>query len=463
MKIIGWLILAASGVGVSIWSYRSDRPAEGFAPISSGLIVVAKSSQQRIEDPASFPSTRASVMQLPVSGIAALFGMSVGGDKENGRSLRFQLSEKLILVPLKEADINESSLAWGKLPRVGRNEVLAGEQAAHQQQFQANETTYFVTGGLRREVGLFGRSYVVPARDRTEEHSDEEDPSFRSAMLIPLSIEQLANKQAEEQLKGRFPPEQFDRMTCLPVTAPRDFYVSLFGEALLLLGGSGALIALYTMAALRVGGGVLRDPLVALSTHRRLLWSVHLVYFGLYLVAAVLAYRTPDVRNAVQAIIQGNLRGGGGLLEFAGKAYLSGNIFWAATVTFVINFLVGSIVFLTLPSCVIPGSGALMAAFRAVSWGLLLAPATVQQALVMLPHSGTLLLEGEGYILATFFGLMLAVYLFRPKGEPGAPSPYVRGLVLNLKGSLLVALVLGAAAVYEAVEVILMLRSSGGI
>jgi hypothetical protein len=463
MKAVAWLILAAVGIGVSIWAYRSDRPAEEFAPISSGLIVVARSSSQRIEGPIPFPSTKAAVLQLPVSGISAMLGMWSGGDKEGGRGLRFQLSEKLIQVHLKEAGISESSLAWGKLPRAGRNEVLAGEQAAHQAQFEVNDTGYSVTGGLRREAGLFGRAYVLPARDRTDEHSDEEDPSFRSAVLIPLTPKQLANKQNEEQLKDRFPPAQFDRMACLPITARGAYYVSLLGEALLLLGGSGALIRLYAVAASRVRLGILHDALVALSTRRRLLWSVHLVYFGLYLLAGALVYQAPDVRNALQAITQSDLRGGGGLLEFAGKAYLSGNIAWAALVTLAINFLVGSVAVLTLPSCVIPASGTLVAAFRAVTWGLLLAPVTVQQALVMLPHSGTLLLEGEGYILATFFGLMMAVCLFRTDADSSFWSRYRSGLVLNLKGNLLVAMILAVSAVYEAVEVIQMLKSSGAV
>ena len=81
--------------------------------------------------------------------------------------------------------------------------------------------------------------------------------------------------------------------------------------------------------------------------------------------------------------------------------------------TFGINFFVGSVLVLTLPSCVIPGSGILVAGFRAVLWGLILVPATLQQAFVMLPHSGTLLLEGEGYILAAFFGLMVPLSLRR--------------------------------------------------
>jgi hypothetical protein len=148
-------------------------------------------------------------------------------------------------------------------------------------------------------------------------------------------------------------------------------------------------------------------------------------------------------------------------LELAGNAYLSGNIAWAALVTFAINFLIGSLAVLTLPSCVIPGSGAVLAALRAIVWGFALAPVTSQQALMMLPHSGTLLLEGEGYILATFFGLMLAVSLFRRDPATATRSHYTQGILLNLKGSVLVALVLAVAAVYEATEVIWMMKHFG--
>jgi hypothetical protein len=128
-----------------------------------------------------------------------------------------------------------------------------------------------------------------------------------------------------------------------------------------------------------------------------------------------------------------------------------------------INFLLGTVLFLTLPSFVVPGSGTLLAGFRAVTWGLLLAPATLLQAFTMLPHSGTLLLEGEGYILAAFFGLIFALSFFGPNSDSSVLSRYKRGVVLNLKGSLLVALVLAVAAIYEATEVILMLKNSGAI
>ena len=115
--------------------------------------------------------------------------------------------------------------------------------------------------------------------------------------------------------------------------------------------------------------------------------------------------------------------------------------------------------------------------FRATAWGLLLGPSVVTLTWGMLAHTGTLLLEGEGYILATFFALLVPVYLFnshqvtaKPTSvdefEAVEPAPeavkisawgrFGRAVVLNLKASVLVAIVLAVAACYEAVEVILM-------
>lgn len=76
----------------------------------------------------------------------------------------------------------------------------------------------------------------------------------------------------------------------------------------------------------------------------------------------------------------------------------------------------------------------------------------------MLPHSGTLLLEGEGYILAAFFGLLVPIYMFQRDPEIGVGRRYGRALMMNLKAMALVALVLATAACYEATEVILMSR-----
>jgi hypothetical protein len=182
------------------------------------------------------------------------------------------------------------------------------------------------------------------------------------------------------------------------------------------------------------------------------------------------------LQTVLMAAVQGELSSEGkGVLAVAGKAYASGNMLWAAFVTFVINFFLGSFAMISLPSMIVPGSGALLAGFRATLWGLLLGPSEASLARLMLPHLGTLLLEGGGYILATFFAILIPIYLFgqgKPHEKPaecddfsvaeGASAPETRmhrfgqAVLLNLKGNSLVAIVLAVAACYEAVEVILM-------
>jgi hypothetical protein len=214
----------------------------------------------------------------------------------------------------------------------------------------------------------------------------------------------------------------------------------------------------------------------------RLVWGVHLAYFGLVMAGSVLIYRLPEVQAVLLSLTRDALSGSSGPLAIAGKAYASGSIPRAAVVTFLINFLLGALVSISLPSMIVPGSGALMAVVRSVSWGLLLAPTFDLNAFALLPHTGTLLLEGEGYILATLFGLLVPIYLLRSSPAmvpesmaatdsevvPSEPTPadggvmllgrFGRVVLLNIQGSLLVAVVLAVAACWEATEVILMMR-----
>ena len=77
----------------------------------------------------------------------------------------------------------------------------------------------------------------------------------------------------------------------------------------------------------------------------------------------------------------------------------------------------------------------------------------------MLPHSLTLLLEGEGYILADV--LRLDHPDRRPPAQLRRQSVHAisgLALLLNLKAQFWIALVLAVAAIYEATEVILMNR-----
>jgi hypothetical protein len=139
-----------------------------------------------------------------------------------------------------------------------------------------------------------------------------------------------------------------------------------------------------------------------------------------------------------------------------GGAYSGGKVVVAILLTFVVNLLLGSAMMITGPSLVVPFSGLVIGVVRAILWGLLLSPTHPELAGGMIPHSLTLLLEGQGYILA-----MLAVWLHGraflwPKsvGLESNLGGYVEGLKRTGQLYLLVTIVLAVAAVYEGLEVI---------
>ncbi|HLO29056.1 MAG TPA: hypothetical protein VK249_07980 [Anaerolineales bacterium] len=150
-----------------------------------------------------------------------------------------------------------------------------------------------------------------------------------------------------------------------------------------------------------------------------------------------------------------------GPLSFVGQSYINAKIFTAISSTFLVNLLIGSFGSITLPSLLIPFSGLLVGIYRAVMWGLLLSPAHPDLRLVMIPHSLTLLVEGQAYILT-----MLAAYLqgrafLWPKsvGVETHLKGYWEGLKQTGKIYVLVVLTLAIAAVYEVIEAVIMITS----
>ncbi|MFI5459875.1 MAG: hypothetical protein ACHRXM_31020 [Isosphaerales bacterium] len=199
-------------------------------------------------------------------------------------------------------------------------------------------------------------------------------------------------------------------------------------------------------------------PLLEMKARPRLVWGVHLVYFGLVIAGSLLIYELADAQVVLLGKVREALATKNNPLGIAGQAYLSGSIPRAAIVTFLVNFLLGSVAYITLPSILLPGSGVFLAGIRAMAWGLILAPAMQSLAYAMLPHSLTMLLEGEGFILATLFGLLIPIHIVQSSLGGNPLTRFGRVLLLNLKANFWIALVLAVAAIYEATEVILMNR-----
>jgi hypothetical protein len=218
------------------------------------------------------------------------------------------------------------------------------------------------------------------------------------------------------------------------------------------------LIELFRWLSLKVRPRWLAAPLQEMPQRSGLAWAVHLTYFGLIIVGSVVSYDWDSLQTALLASVRAKLGRSEGLFGAAGRAYASGNVLKAASVTFLVNFLWGSVARISLPSVVLPGIGAVMAAVLAFQTGLVLGPTIDLTPEGILSRSGTLLLEWEGYILAAFFSLLIPSFLFQRSLGGSVWSRYGRALRLNVQANGLVALVLAVAAMYEASVVIGMLK-----
>ncbi len=218
---------------------------------------------------------------------------------------------------------------------------------------------------------------------------------------------------------------------------------------------------LYCILADRIRNKWLQLPLAEIRKYKYLFVALNLIYFGTVLIFMLVSYAVPELQSCFLVKLSSELTEGSGPLAIAGEAYASKNILRAAVTTFVINFPLGSLVFITLPSIIAPGSGVLVAGLRSMLWGLLLAPTFTELLTAMIPHSVTLLLEGHAYVIAAFFGVLVLVYLCRKSEGPNVGERYVRALLMNVRGNLLVIIVLVIAAIYEAVEVIMMMNRAG--
>jgi hypothetical protein len=198
---------------------------------------------------------------------------------------------------------------------------------------------------------------------------------------------------------------------------------------------------------------VFGSALATLGRMRRAYVALNLAYYGL--VAAAMAYGASD--PSVQQLLLGTVLDAfqAGPLSSVLDAYSGGRVVAAVALTFTVNLFLGSLVSITLPSLVIPFSGLLVAALRAILWGLVFAPTSV-------PTSGgsivagllvalLLLLEGQGYVLAMLGAYAQGKAFLSPKqvGAAGHARGYWIGVQQALRIYLLVALVLIVAAIYE--------------
>jgi hypothetical protein len=402
---------------------------------------------------------------LSANDIAEMLMILLGdGAPDKAIGTKAAVRTKLIEVPLDKASLNANALRSGRLPEPGHDEILAGARIEHREQLIVGGRKLKVVGVLKPDVTLFEWAYILPPDASMGELFRADLPSAYDARLVKLPADYGTNAKLRSEFDKVFPSAKYTAYAPADRLDPQAYYLYVAGLALLLLGGSGALIGLYCWLAdwpvMSTEGGprFFAAPLAEIKQRRRLMWAVHLIYFGIVIAACIFVYEQPAVQAVFLGKIGEALKANSGPLAAAGKAYLSGNIARAAAVTFLVNFFLGSLAYITLPSVILFGFGLVLSWLRALLWGLLLAPTMVVLATSMLPHSGTMLLEGEGYILAAFFGCLIPIHTVSSRLGGNPLSRWGRVLLLNLTGSFWVALVLVVAAIYEATEVIWMMR-----
>jgi hypothetical protein len=453
MRAWSWPSLAVLGFGLMLVGYSNRPQVDPAAPWAYGFIVIGP--KEPGEQPPTNTIIPTRVRLLPGKKSTEVLLQYLGEATPAQESpLQAQLRPKLIRLPLEQANVSAATLQAGRLPIAGGNEILAGAQAFPKDRLTVAGRTLEVVGVLKPDAVLFADCYLIPPSVSTSALFADDDSAVQSATLVRLSAEQFGDREFLQRLAAAYPSPQFARVMGLARLDRRAFYLYLAGLAGLLFGGAGTWIGLFSWLAYRVRWSPVAAPLEEMRRRPNLVWAVHGVYFGLVILAALLVYEAPEVQTALQSAARSNIETSGSPLGIAGKAYASGSIPRAAVVTFLINFLLGALAMISLPSVVLPGVGVLVAAFRAVVWGISLAPASVLIAAVMLPHSWTLLLEGEGYALAALFGLLIPIHMCQPSMGGTVLGRFGRALLLNLKANVLVALVLALAACYEAIEVI---------
>jgi hypothetical protein len=195
--------------------------------------------------------------------------------------------------------------------------------------------------------------------------------------------------------------------------------------------------------------------------HKRAYIVFNILYYGLILVFMGVAALNPGLQDELIRTTGESVTNGP--LGVVGEAYTNARVLKAMVLTFVVNLFIGSLAFMTLPSMIVPFLGILSGVYRAIMWGLIFYPGHPTMRIIMIPHSLTLILEGQAYIL-----VMLAAWLHgraflfpNSAGADGHWHGYVEGLKQTGTIYFLVVLILLAAAVYEAIEVILMAQVMG--
>lgn len=358
-----------------------------------------------------------------------------------GVDLGMDFNEALIAVSLSEQEW-EALLESGRAPEPGAHEVVAGELTRFTE-FQFGGTTFKTVGRLRRNVLGFTFAFAIP-------DDASLDPLFEESCSGQFS--DLGVKATDEE-----PPSELlldvASTSVLMRASPYVAAATLIGLILVAVGG--ALLQMRFLMHVAQCPGLFRTVLEPLATHRRLLWTVHGLHYGVLFGTMALAFATPRASMWL-ALLVGEIFSEGGLSHI-GDAYASGSILSATWETFYHNYVVATLGFCFAISMVVPFLGVLKNLLSFAVAGYSMAPLWAGSASQFTFHSITLTLELEAYVLASFVVILFPVYLVKAALDPDCTWRVRDAFAMVVSGALLVGTMLAYAALYEATTLILLL------
>lgn len=192
----------------------------------------------------------------------------------------------------------------------------------------------------------------------------------------------------------------------------------------------------------------LRKPFHLIRTNMRAYLLMNAVVYGAVVLGLVLGVLFPAVNAAATDAFAGSAANG--LVKS-----VAGNGWAFAATIFLVNVFPTALLQITLPSLLIPFVGLVIFTLNSLRLGIMLAPVDTSSALTLIPHSLTMLIEFQAYVLVMLGAYVLGRSWIRPATVDASTHRrgYVRGLA-HLSQLWLPALVLFAVgAIYEVLEI----------
>ena len=203
--------------------------------------------------------------------------------------------------------------------------------------------------------------------------------------------------------------------------------------------------------------GVAADIAGIFWKDRKLFLACNVFLFGLFVLGVLAGMAFPAVHDQLVQWLKDLTSTGP--IGTASTTLEAGDIWLGAWQIFSHNYFV-TIVLAALPSLIFPPWILLVFGIQFFAFGIVLSPFSLaHNPASLLSVLGTLVLEGEGYVIAIFATMRLVEALFWPGrfGEQLALKAYFKAVVDNAKLLVVAGIVLAIAAVFEAASIVLVL------